>query len=207
MDIHADFVLAEELIKAGLLQEIRGDRLKERAPTGAILITCGDRDRFKHHFTGCNGFVDVHPLCLNGGGVLLSDGVDADRQRVLTQDTEEACIIKGLHFALSLSHFPCGKCTALGIGFREAVLRTLEGKVHLKKYVPRTMLKGVLPLMSIDWRSAHIKQEHGVKLYALRLQDYVAIADFGCAYPDDYVRLQPHSGHRFPGQRTSCASF
>jgi len=190
---HADFVLAEELIQAGLLQEIKGDRLKEKAPGGAVLITCGDRDRFKHHFTGCNGFVDVHPVCLNGGGVLLGNDVDAVRQSVITEECDEAFTVKNLSFILSLSHFPCGKCTKLGLSFRETVLKTLEGKVHLKSHISRERLKGVLPLVSIDWRSAHIRQEHGVKLYALRLQDMQAIAHFGHARIDTRG-LRSHDG-------------
>lgn len=177
--LHDEFVLAEGLIQAGLLQEIRGDHLKTVAPNGAVLISCGDRDRFKHHFTGCNGFVDVHPVCLNGGGVLLGDDVDILRRKIITEDCAEAFAVKGLRFILSSSHFPCGKCAKLNIGFREIALKTLEGKVHLKKNIPKDQLDGVLPLMCIDWRSAHIKQEHGVKLYAIRLQDAQAIASFG----------------------------
>lgn len=191
MHNHADFVLAEELIQAGYLQEIRGDHLKERAPNGAVLITCGDRDRFKAHFTGCNGFVDVHPICLNGGGVLLGTNIDTVRQRIIVEDCVEAFAVKGLSFVLSLSHFPCGKCTKLGVGFRDITLKTLEGKVHLKEHIPRNSLTGVLPLVSIDWRSAHIKQEHGVKLYALRLKDAKAIAEFGQLNGGDRLFFQP----------------
>ncbi len=176
--LYPEFMLAEGLIQAGLLQEIDAPRIKERAPNGAVLISCGDRDRFKHHFTGCNGIVDVHPICLNGGGVLLGDHVDIVRRRILLEDCVEAFDVKGLSFVLDLAHFPCGKCTKLGYGFRETVVRTLEGKAFLKRSIPANRLKGVLPLISIDWRNAHIKQEHGVKLYAAHLQNLEAIASF-----------------------------
>lgn len=198
MNPHADFILAEALIQAGLLQEIRGDRLREKAPDGAVLITCGDRDRFKAHFTGCNGFVNVHPICLNGGGVLLGTDVDVVRQRIIIEDCVEAFAVKGLSFILSLAHFPCGKCAKLGISFQDIVLKTLEGKAHLKKHIPRDSLTGVLPLVSIDWRSAHIKQEHGVKLYALRLQDAKAIAGFRQTN-GRYVALRPHRSNHVGG--------
>ena len=198
MDNHADFVLAEALIQAGLLREIRGDHLKEKAPNGAVLITCGDRDRFKAHFTGCNGFVDVHPICLNGGGVLLGTDVDVIRQRIIVEDCVEAFAVKGLSFVLSLSHFPCGKCAKLGIGFQDIVLKTLEGKVHLKNHIPKSSLTGVLPLVSIDWRSAHIKQEHGVKLYALSRHDAEAIAGFGQTN-GKYVPFRHHAPNRGDG--------
>ncbi|MBP9698299.1 MAG: hypothetical protein KBD65_03865 [Candidatus Moranbacteria bacterium] len=178
-DLHAEFMLAEELIQAGLIQEIDSDRLKQRAPDGAVLISCGDRDRFRQHFDGCSGIVSVHPLCLNGGGILLAPGVCPTRQQVLVEDCAESMHIKGMRFVFSLSHFPCGKCSKFAFGFRDTALKTLAGKVHLKESIPRGQLDGVLPLISIDWRSAHIKQEHGVKLYAMRLQDAAAIASFG----------------------------
>lgn len=176
--LYPEFMLAEGLIQAGLLQEIDASRIKERAPNGAVLIACGDRDRFSQHFTGCSGLTAVHPICLNGGGVLLGDHVDVLRRRVLLDECVEAFDVKGLSFILDLSHFPCGKCAKLGYGFRDTVLRTLEGKAFLKRCIPTNRLKGVLLLISIDWRSAHIKQEHGVKLYAAHLQNMEAIASF-----------------------------
>lgn len=176
--LYPEFMLAEGLIQAGLLQEIDAPRIKERAPNGAVLIACGDRDRFSQHFTGCSGLTAVHPVCLNGGGVLLGDHVDVLRRRVLLDECVEAFAVKGLSFVLDLSHFPCGKCAKLGFGFRDTVLRTLEGKAFLKRSIPASRLKGVLPLISIDWRNAHIKQEHGVKLYAAHLQNMEAIASF-----------------------------
>ncbi len=205
-EIHSDFVLAESLIQAGYLQEIRGDQLREKAPNGAVLITCGDRDRFKAHFTGCNGFVDVHPICLNGGGVLLGRDVDATRQRIIVEDCVEAFTVKNLSFVLTLSHFPCGKCAKLGIGLREIALKTLEGKTYLKQHIPKDRLNGVLPLVSIDWRSAHIKQEHGVKLYAMSRQDAPAIAGFGRnghTVPSRHHRTAEHEQLHFTQQPTA----
>lgn len=179
-NFHAGFVLAEAMIQAGLLQEIRAPRLKERAPNGAVFITCGDRDRFSHHYAVCSGLVDAHPVCLNGGGVLLGNDVDDVRKQTILEETLEAFAIKGLRFVLDHSHFPCGKCTAkYGFGLRETLLKTLEGKAFLKEAIPKEKLDGILPLIGIDWRVAHIKREHGVKLYALRLQDMPAIANFG----------------------------
>lgn len=195
--LYPEFMLAEGLIQAGLLKEIDGPHIKREAPNGAVLISCGDRDRFKHHFTGCNGIVDVHPICLNGGGVLLGDDVDIIRRSVLLEDCIEAFDVKGLSFVLDLAHFPCGKCAKLGFGFRDTVLRTLEGKAYLKRSIPSSKLKGVLPLVSIDWRGAHIRQEHGVKLYAASLKDMAAIASFE---PHNFLRDHPpaHGAHRPP---------
>lgn len=195
--LYPEFMLAEGLIQAGLLQEIDAPRIRERAPQGAVLIACGDRDRFSQHFTGCSGLTAVHPVCLNGGGVLLGDHVDVLRRRVLLDECVEAFDVKGLSFVLDLSHFPCGKCTKLGLGFRDTVLRTLEGKAFLKRSIPASRLKGVLPLISIDWRNAHIKQEHGVKLYAAHLQNMEAIASFelpesGIALPAPYRDRHHH---------------
>lgn len=193
--LYPEFALAEGLIQAGLLAEIDAPHIKQRAPNGAVLISCGDRDRFKHHFVGCNNFTDVHPVCLNGGGVLLGDHVDPVRRRVILEDCVEAFAVKDLSFILDLSHFPCGKCAKLGLGFRDTVLRTLEGKAFLKRSIPQSRLNGVLPLISIDWRNAHIKQEHGVKLYAAHLQDMEAIASFGLS---DGGIVLPHRGRSHP---------
>jgi hypothetical protein len=189
--LYPEFVLAEGLIQAGLLQEIDAPRIKERAPKGAVLIACGDRDRFSQHFTGCSGLTAVHPICLNGGGVLLGDHVDPVRRRILLEECVEAFAVKDLGFILDLSHFPCGKCAKLGLGFRDTVVRTLEGKAFLKRSIPADRLKGVLPLISIDWRNAHIKREHGVKLYAAHLWNMEAIASFqltesSVAFPVSY---------------------
>lgn len=192
--LYPEFMLAEGLIQASLLREINAEHIRQRAPNGAVLISCGDRDRFKQHFTGCNGLTDVHPICLNGGGVLLGNDVDALRQNVVLEDCIEAFAVKGLSFILDLSHFPCAKCVRLGFGFREMVLRTLEGKAFLKENIP-IGLDGVLPLISIDWRNAHIKQEHGVKLYAARLQDMRAIASFKLPDTGVPVHRRDHRPH------------
>lgn len=192
VSLYPDFVLAEELIRADLLQEIDAPRIKECAPNGAVLISCGDRDRFKHHFVGCTSFTDVHPICLNGGGVLLGDNVDAVRRQVLLEECVEAFAVKGLSFILDLAHFPCGKCAKLGFGFRDTVLRTLQGKAFLKRSIPADRLKGVLPLISIDWRGAHIKQEHGVKLYATHLCNMARIASFDLSSQSSVPPPHPH---------------
>ena len=193
--LQADFVLAEAMIKAGLLQEIRAPRIRERAPNGAVLFACGDRDRFGQHYSFCSDMVNAHPVCLNGGGVLLGNDVDAVRKQVALEEILDAFAIKGLRFVLDLSHFPCGKCTAVyGFGFRETLMKTLEGKAFLKSAIPSESLDGILPLIGIDWRVAHIKQEHGVKLYALRLQDMDAIAGFG------------RNGHSVPSPRMHAVS-
>jgi hypothetical protein len=159
-------MLAEGLIQAGLLQEINQARIKEQSPNGAVLIACGDRDRFKQHFTGCTGIIDVHPVCLNGGDVLLGNDVDSVRRDVLLEECLEAFAVKSLRFVLDLSYFPCGKCAKLGL--RETVIKTLEGKAILKDAIPKSLLGGVLPLISIDWRNAHIKQEHAVFIFYLQ---------------------------------------
>ena len=122
------FVLADAMITAGLLTEINATRIRERAPNGAVLISCGDRDRFRYHFEGCGSIVNIHAICLNGGGALLGDHVDLSRRRVILEDTVEAFAVKSLSFVLDLAHFPCGKCKKLGMGFRETLLRTLEGR-------------------------------------------------------------------------------
>lgn len=142
--LYPEFMLAEGLIQAGLLREIDAAHIKERAPNGAVLICCGDRDRFKQHFTGCNGITDVHPICLNGGGILLGNNVDPIRRDVILEDCIEAFAVKHLSFILDLSHFPCAKCAKRTFGFRDTVLRTLEGKAFLKETILEG-LDGVLP--------------------------------------------------------------
>lgn len=205
--LRADFVLAEAMIKAGLLQEIRPPRIRERAPNGAVLFACGDRDRFGHHYSFCSDMVNAHPVCLNGGGVLLGDDVDALRKQVALEEILGAFDIKGLRFVLDLSHFPCGKCTQVyGFGFRETLVKTLQGKAFLKEAIPKEKLDGILPLIGIDWRVAHIKQEHGVKLYALRLQDMDAIAGFGRnghTVPSRHHRTAEHEQLHFTQQPTA----
>lgn len=182
MSVEKDFTLAQELIEAKLLQPIDADHLrKERASAGAILISCGDKDRFKQHFGGCSGITDVHSICLNGGGVLLAEGIDPLRQQILLEECRESLELKGLRFIFDLAHFPCGKCAKLGIDLRHTILNTLQGKNILKKSISPALLHGVLPLISIDWREASSGRERGVMLYGVKRQDAGTIAKFGMA--------------------------
>ncbi len=102
-----DFRLAQSLIDAGLLTELEPERIRKIAPTGAVLITCGDRDRFTGHLSGCQRIIPVHILSLNGGALLLGDGIDEKRKRILLEDCIEAMFLKKLCFIFSLSHYPC----------------------------------------------------------------------------------------------------
>lgn len=175
-----DFTLAMNLIQAGLLTELEPKRIQRIAPTGAVLITCGDRDRFTGHLSGCQRIIPVHILSLNGGALLLGSEIDEVRQQVLLEDCIEAMRLKELCFVFNLSHFPCGKATALGIGLRENILANLQGKEKLRRALNQAELPsktGVLPIISIDWRSAPgDMQDDTIKLYGtgLRYRDRIS---------------------------------
>lgn len=147
-----------------------------------MLITCGDRDRFTGHLSGCQRIIPVHILSLNGGALLLGDGIDEKRKRILLEDCIEAMFLKKLCFIFSLSHYPCGKSAVLGIGLRENILANLEGKRALREKISQSNLPsktGVLPIISIDWRSAPGDlQNDTIKLYATGLRHQNAIAHF-----------------------------
>ena len=177
-----DFILAQSLINADLLTELEPERIRKIAPAGAILITCGDRDRFTGHLSGCQSIIPVHILSLNGGALLLGDGIDDVRKQVLFEDCVEAMRLKGICFVFNLSHFLCGKATELGIGLRENILANLQGKKALRRQLFQANLPsktGVLPIISIDWRSAPGDlQNDTIKLYATGLRHQNAIAHF-----------------------------
>ena len=177
-----DFLLAQELINAGLLTEINAAEIQASAPEGAVLITCGDRDRVTGLLSGCQRIIPVHVLSLNGGALLLSDGIDATRQQVLLEECVEAMFLKNLRFVFNLSHFPCGKGEALGIDLRNNILANLNGKSLLKKVFRQYEFPKkpkVLPIISIDWRSAPGNMQADViKLYATSLAHWHAIANF-----------------------------
>ena len=169
-----DFLLAQSLINAGLLTELEPDRIRNIAPTGAVLITCGDRDRFTGHLSGCQRIIPVHILSLNGGALLLGDGIDERRKQIILEDCVEAMHLKNLCFVFNLSHHPCGKSTALGIDLRKNILANLEGKKALREKLSQAKLPsktGVLPIISIDWRSAPGDlQSDTIRLYATGLR-------------------------------------
>lgn len=171
------FRLAKELIAAHMLEEIQPEGIRKKAPSGAVLIGCGDRDRFSGFFVGCTAIIPIHPIALNGGGLLLGDDIDETRRQIILEDCTDALRMKQMNFVFILSHFPCGKATALGIGLRDTILKTLEGKRFLKKHL-HGVVHGVLPLISIDWRGAGIEGEDGIKIYATHLHKADTIASF-----------------------------
>lgn len=182
MKYRHDFLLAQALIAAELLTEINAAEIQRMAPEGAVLITCGDRDRITGLLSGCQRIIPVHILSLNGGALLLSDGIDDRRQHILLEDCVEALLLKELKLIFNLSHFPCGKGEALGIDFRNNILANLNGKRLLKETFGRYELPQkirVLSIISIDWRSAPEEMRADViKLYATSLSHRTSIANF-----------------------------
>ncbi len=186
---HVDLRLAEQMITAGLLMEIRAEKIRAIAPEGAILITCGDRDRVTGHFTGCQDIVPIHLIALNGGALLLSDGVDAPAQQIIIRSCEEAMEIKGIRFIFCLSHFPCGKGELLGMGLRENILANLRAKDFLKRRFGSAV--GVLSMVGVDWREAGLPDKDGICLYSTGRDKQDAIIAF--QQPDH--QPHPHSHH------------
>lgn len=185
----SDFVLAKALIEDDILEELRPDWIQQKAPSGAVLITCGDRDRFNGFFHGCTSIVPVHPIVLNGGGILLGEGVDETRQAIILEDCQAALDMKTMDFVFTLSHFPCGKAGTLHLGLQDIIKKTLQGKKYLKKHLGQK-IRGVLPIISIDWRDASIENEDGIKLYAAHISKAALIAAYTLPQPamhDDYA--------------------
>lgn len=184
------FELAKGLISEKVLEELKPEWVRSEAPNGAVLISCGDRDRFDGFFSGCASIIQVHPIVLNGGGLLLADGIDEDRRRIILEDCQAAFEMKKMDFVFLLSHFPCGKAGSLHIGLRETILKTLEGKKILKKHLG-TKVRKVLPIIGIDWRQAGIDGEDGVKLYAAHISKANVIASFGLPKPERHYVATP----------------
>ncbi len=189
-----DLQLAAGMIRADLLTEIRPEKIRELAPEGAILITCGDRDRVTGHFTGCQNIVPIHLISLNGGALLLSEGVDALSQQVITTNCREAMSLKGIRFIFCLSHFPCGKGDILDMNLKENILANLRAKNFLKNEFGSTV--GVLSIVGIDWREAGLPGRDGVCLYSTGRDKQHAIKNFelGCESRSGVLRHH-HSTH------------
>lgn len=192
-----DLRMAEQMINAGLLTEINAEKIRTIAPGGAILITCGDRDRVTGHFTGCQDIVPIHLIALNGGALLLSDGIDADAQQVVLENCVEAIQLKNINFIFCLSHFPCGKGELLGMGLRENILANLRAKDFLKRRFGSTV--GVLSMVGIDWREAGLPDKDGICLYSTGRDKQDAIIAF--QQPDH----QPHSHFHHGGCANQAA--
>lgn len=172
----AGFLLARQLIEAGILDELSPDRIRHLAPKGAILITCGDRDRVTGHLSGCQKIVPIHLIALNGGAILLGEGINPERKQIILEECRDGMKLKDIHFILSLSHFPCGKGDELGMSLQKNILANLEGKDALKTFFGRGV--GVLTVISIDWREAGFSGLDGVHLYGTGRNKAHAIKNF-----------------------------
>ncbi len=187
----ADLQLAAQMIHAGLLTEIRAEKIRELAPAGATLITCGDRDRVTGHVMGCQDIVPVHLIALNGGTLLLSDKVgDELSKQVIMNNCVETRALKDIHFVFCLSHFPCGKGDFLGMGLRENILANLRAKDFLKRTFGSAV--GVLSMVGIDWREAGLPDKDGICLYSTGRDKQEAIIAF--QQPDHQPRPHLHHG-------------
>jgi len=186
----AGFLLAQQLIQAGILEELSPEKIRHLAPQGAILITCGDRDRITGHLSGCQRIVDIHLIALNGGAILLGEGVDEKRKHTIIEECHDAMYLKEIHFIFSLSHFPCGKGDLLGMSLQQNILANLQGKDVLKASFLSIGIKvRVLPIVSIDWRESGLANEDGVRLYGTKRNKVHAIKHFDPA---------KHVAHRKP---------
>lgn len=180
----AGFLLARQLIDAGILVELSPERIRHVAPKGAVLITCGDRDRVTGHLSGCQKIVPIHVIALNGGSLLLGKGIDETRQRTIMEDCRDALTMKDIHFVFNLSHFPCGKGDALSMGLQANILANLQGKNVLKEFLGKDV--GVLTIISIDWREAGIPGVGGVHLYGTGRNKIHAITHFDPSKPHQH---------------------
>jgi hypothetical protein len=176
-ELEAGFNLAVGLINAGLFGEIDDGRLAEIAPKGSVMVSCGDRDRFRHYFERVRSVVELHPITLNGGAILLGPGIDQRRQDVVIEDISDALALKGMSTVVLSSHFPCGKAGLLGLGLKDIVLKTLEGKRSLKAQFPDIR---VLPLISIDWRPSSKERDDRtfIETFTIHLRDMERIRSF-----------------------------
>lgn len=173
---HNDLRLAEKMIHADLLTEIRPEKIRELAPEGAILITCGDRDRVTGHFTGCQSIVPIHLIALNGGGLRLADGIDQSAKNLITGECIDAMSLKGIRFIFCLSHYPCGKGDILGMDLKTNIIANLQAKDYLKRTFGSAV--GVLSMVGIDWREAGLPDRDGVCLYSTGRDKTNAIRGF-----------------------------
>lgn len=188
---HHDFDLADSLISHSLLQEINPDWIRKEAPTGAVLISCGDRDRHTGYLSGCNSIVPVHPIMLDGGGILLGNDVDDIDRYTILKHCRHALSKKEMVFVFTLSHFPCAMAKDLGFDFKTTILKTIEGKTFLKHRLQKSV-KGVLPIISIDWNDLNDdRSSRGVKLYAVHRCNAHAIASF--EIPKKATRTTTHA--------------
>lgn len=177
---HHDFNLADNLIAHNLLEEIRPEWIRKEAPHGVVLISCGDRDRYTGYLTGCTSIVPVHPIMLDGGGILLGNDVDDIQRHVILENCKHAFRKKKLDFVFTLSHFPCGMAEDLGFDLKATILKTIEGKAFLKKRLGTIAPNvRVLPIISIDWNDiGDERSDRDVKIYAVHRCNAHAIASF-----------------------------
>ncbi len=176
-DLEMGFNLAVRLIDAGIFEEIDNERLKEISPRGSALVACGDRDRFSHYFNTLREAIDVHPITLNGGSILLGTDIDHERKRIVTEDISDALGLKSMDTVVLSSHFPCGKAGLLGFGLKEILIKTLEGKEHLKRFFPNVR---IVPLISIDWRPSSLDRKDAtfIETFAFHLHHKETIRSF-----------------------------
>lgn len=109
-------VVYRAMRRAGLLQDVDGDRLKPRR--GVVAVICGDGDQshdiFKYLGDICQFYGErrVHPVALNGGPLLIAKNLplsanlpDGD---VLMRHALDGADIKQIDVIIVKGHAPCG---------------------------------------------------------------------------------------------------
>ena len=127
---------------AAVLQDTKGHLLDQT--NGIILVTCGDRDRAPEIFkfqalmqAQTSGDPKIHILSWNGGALRLTKRSPTNKHgrstdRDFLDEIHDAISIKNILTVALYIHFPCGKATACGLGFRDCIEFLFKAKERIK---------------------------------------------------------------------------
>ena len=135
---NSDMALIRKLRGVGVLCEL--DSGKIMSSCGTIFVGCPDADQFldiyEHHCAMCDGEIRHHPLCLNGGALLLSKHSPIPFARAdgdaLLRHVSEAAALKGISSIALYTHAPCGVAGKYKLDALEVTRLLLEAKMRLK---------------------------------------------------------------------------
>ena len=140
-----DYQFIRRLRENKLLQDLLPQELNLK--NGAVVIVCADCDQRQDIneilALMCleHGERDrVHPLRLNGGGLLVSSTSplvqDLREDRVLLKHARAALEMKSMQTVLIIGHFPCGAANSIGMSAPLALELLRRGKKELARAIP-----------------------------------------------------------------------
>ena len=144
-----DRLCLEQMKQFGLFAEIIPQKLA--ISNGVVAAFCSDGDQFydlySHTARVCEeavGTIRIHPITLNGGGILMSGQLREEQcqhGQTMQENILAAVVMKGIKDVFLYTHFPCGIAISHCLGVIDQALLLRMAKNRLKEANPELRIK------------------------------------------------------------------